>query len=243
MWPLRCRGDLRLRRDGFTLVELLVAVAVIALLASMLLPALARAKGAARKSQCLSQLHQQGLAWQLYLDDHADRFPDRRDLKVSLPGGYKPWTGWPASDPRSGWVSVLLGRTLGDLRILQCPAVASGALARADSVWQSGPTNSPVVARANYWMWRFDRMDDPVPDDNFWGRPVSECVERLRVAGNPAAGQPDGPSAVELVVDPYFPSTILSVPAELRGWSAHLGGRNRLMLDGHVEHFRDPRTR
>jgi prepilin-type processing-associated H-X9-DG protein len=65
----------------------------------------------------------------------------------------------------------------------------------------------------------------------------------LREANNPVAGQPFGPVEVELVVDPYFPRTIPSVAAELKGWSAHLGGRNRLMLDGHVQHVKDPRTR
>ena len=68
-------------------------------------------------------------------------------------------------------------------------------------------------------------------------------MEALRRADNPVAGRPDGASSVELAVDPYFPSTIPSVPSELRGMSSHVGGRNRLMLDGHVEHLRDPRTR
>ena len=92
----------RTKRAGFTLVELLVVAAVLGLLASLLLPALAQGRKAALRSACMSQLRQQGLAWSTYLDDHEDSFPDRRDLKTALPGGYKPWNTWPLSDPRSG---------------------------------------------------------------------------------------------------------------------------------------------
>jgi prepilin-type processing-associated H-X9-DG protein len=44
------------------------------------------------------------------------------------------------------------------------------------------------------------------------------------------------------MVDPYFPRTITTVLAALRGKSVHRGGRNRLFLDGHVKWLRDIRT-
>lgn len=60
---------------GFTLIELLVVIAIIAILAAMLLPALAKAKQKAQRTQCLNNLHQLGLATQMYANDWQDHLP------------------------------------------------------------------------------------------------------------------------------------------------------------------------
>ena len=60
---------------GFTLVMLLVVVAVIAILAAMLLPALAGAHDRARRIQCVNNLKQCGLAFRIWEDDNGDKYP------------------------------------------------------------------------------------------------------------------------------------------------------------------------
>ena len=194
---------------AFTLIELLVVIAIIALLAALLLPALSRAKNSARKAACTSNLRQLSVAWRIVVDENTGRFPDRRDLKSPLPGGFRPWRTWPPSDPRSGWAALVLESSLNHLEVMECPAVRGGPLATAPQANQIGSTNAgATLPLVNYWMWRFDRMDDPIPLDNFWGKSESTCVSDLRAANNPAAGKPNGPVDVELVVVPYFPNTI-----------------------------------
>jgi prepilin-type N-terminal cleavage/methylation domain-containing protein len=241
---VRCNNDHRRKCfSGFTLIELLVVIAIIAILAALLLPALAAAKGKGQRAACLSNLRQIDLAFAVYLDDNNARFADRRDLKSSLPGGYHPWTTWPPSDPRGGWAAVVLKDSGAGDALWSCPLAIISPTGNAIQSLQLGSTN-PNPPSVRYWLWRFDRPDDPVGQEDFWGKSVSQAVSDLVAAAptDPTLGVVNGPSDVELAVDPYFPKTIPTVPPGMLGRTIHATGRCRAFLDGHTQFIKDART-
>ena len=83
------------QKTAFTLIELLVVIAIIAILAAMLLPALTRAKQQAQSASCKNNLHQLGLALQLYTTDNSSKYPLWQTS--TAPSGSPPLSCWQMS--------------------------------------------------------------------------------------------------------------------------------------------------
>jgi prepilin-type N-terminal cleavage/methylation domain-containing protein len=148
-------------RRGFTLIELLVVIAIIAILASMLLPALAKAKTKAQGVLCMNNTKQLTLGWRMYVEDNDERLPGAYAAK----GGPNERQGWvvgelnydggnrsnfdPQEDLAKSPLASYIGNSFG---IFKCPADKSTVRVTA-----AGPFQGQRVARVrsvsmNSWV-------------------------------------------------------------------------------------------
>jgi prepilin-type processing-associated H-X9-DG protein len=165
-----------MRRPAFTLVEMLVAAGLLALLVALLLPSASRARERARGVQCLSNLRQIAAGFIAYATENEGCFPAPAGWEGVFP---EDWVHWqPGRDPARGSVMKYLR---GDTRLLVCPSGPSETWAwKAGNQFGSPPAPYPFSYSANNYI-----TGDGAGRKS-WGRSYSTPPCKMQVVVNPS---------------------------------------------------------
>jgi len=163
---------MRVRRSGFTLVELLVVIGVIAVLIALLLPVLQKAREASKRSVCLSNLHNLGLAYRIYAQENADQIP-LGCRSNQMQRAYEIWDGSIGPNPATGKLGVyytfgLFYQTgkVKDGRYFYCPSNVHWAheYDTLQNPFQPGVSGTSNVTRVGYMARSLDAYNRGI----FW---------------------------------------------------------------------------
>src|SRR5712691_3291560 len=213
-------------RRGFTLVELLVVIAILALLAAMLFPVLAQAREAARRSTCLSNLRQLGVAFMMYAGDYDETLPEAGG-DFDSPAA---WIEYASPEQRGGIYPYLRQFSKTGPSVYRCPdgLPDTSKYASVSSTYAMNDYIRP-------WHGTYPRQ---IPDASLALSQIDSPPRTILLFE--ATQHPDGTGHRN--GSPYFHTVDkqtgrpVGVPQVY-----HHGGSNFLFCDSHV-HFHHPRT-